>query len=206
MIVSRLLFTQKDMALLKMTDPYSLHRVVYSCFPLGAADTAEGTAHAGRGHDASFLYADNGMRDGQRQVVMLSQFPPKPPQWGTLESKPLPDSLLGHARYRFWLAVNPVKRENATRKLVPVRGEAVRQWFSDKAPSWGFTVAPEHLEVAEQGVWRFVKKNTQVTLAFAKFSGVLHVHDAERFRKSFCGGIGRGKAFGLGMLQVIPFV
>ena len=206
MIVSRLLFTQKDMALLKMTDPYSLHRVVYGCFPLGAPGEAGETPHAGRGHDASFLYADNGMRDGQRQVVVLSHIPPKAPHWGTLESKPLPDSLLKHERYRFYLVVNPVRRENASRKLVPVRGQAVRQWFCDKTPSWGFQADPDQLEIVEQGVWKFVKKDSPVTLAFVKVSGTLRVTDAERFKESFCMGIGKGKAFGLGMLQIIPLV
>lgn len=200
MIVSQLLFTQKDMALLKMTDVYSLHRVVYDCFPLDEEDT-------GRGRGASFLYVDNGMRNGQRQVVVLSQTPPKTPRQGKLESKPLPESLLEHKSYRFWLTLNPVKRESASRKIVPIKGqEAIRQWFCAKAPSWGFSINSECLEIIEHGVWEFMKKEVPVTLAFARLSGSLRVNDLERFSESFCKGIGRGKAFGLGMLQIIPLV
>ncbi|MPN58153.1 hypothetical protein SDC9_205854 [bioreactor metagenome] len=36
------------------------------------------------------------------------------------------------------------------------------------------------------------------------FTGVLEVVDRKSFIKSFCEGIGRGKAFGFGLLQLLP--
>jgi CRISPR system Cascade subunit CasE len=84
------------------------------------------------------------------------------------------------------------------------RREDVAEWFSGKAPSWGFSVADNDLIVDEVGVWEFTKKNQPVTLGFARLRGLLHVVNRELFRRSFSRGIGRGKAFGCGLLQIVP--
>ncbi|MCI5760847.1 MAG: type I-E CRISPR-associated protein Cas6/Cse3/CasE, partial [Ligilactobacillus agilis] len=49
------------------------------------------------------------------------------------------------------------------------------------------------------------KNNRRVNLSKATFEGVLTVTDLEAFKKTLTRGIGREKAYGMGMLTVIPF-
>jgi CRISPR system Cascade subunit CasE len=127
--------------------------------------------------------------------------------------KKIADSFLDYDNYRFEVVVNPTKRDNKTGKLLAIKKladdeESTRQkiakWFTDKAPQWGFTVTPEHLEVREIEVKRFKKGGHEVTQAQAKVLGRLTVIDRSAFVQSFQHGIGRGKAFGCGLLQIVP--
>jgi CRISPR system Cascade subunit CasE len=49
------------------------------------------------------------------------------------------------------------------------------------------------------------KKDCQlVTHGSATLKGELYVTDSEQFKQSFRQGIGRGRAFGFGLLQIVP--
>ena len=126
-----------------------------------------------------------------------------------MRSKIIPIDFLDHARYRFKVIVNPTRRGSASGKLVPVKGrDAVAAWFAERGPtSWGFSVSPEHLQVDRIEVLRFKDKAARpVTLAQAHVQGQLEVADPEQFRHSFASGIGRGRSFGCGLLQVVPLL
>jgi CRISPR system Cascade subunit CasE len=93
--------------------------------------------------------------------------------------------------------------------LIPVKGrEAIAAWFTERAPkSWGFSVVPQSLQVDSITVQRFRAKNDHpITLAQAQLQGLLEVTDPEQFKTSFSQGIGRGRAFGCGLLQVVPHI
>jgi CRISPR system Cascade subunit CasE len=196
MMLSRLLLTHEDMLRLRLTDVYSVHRIVYDCFP---ADDATQL----RGVSSNFLYADNGLRRGQREIVILSAQKPQQPRCGDMQTKPVPSQFLEYSAYRFLLTVNPVRRQSNSGKLTPLRKpEDVHAWFEGKSSIWGFSVAQGELRVDEVGVWQFNKKNHPVTLGFARLSGILHVTARNLFHKAFFKGIGRGKAFGCGLLQL----
>ena len=58
----------------------------------------------------------------------------------------------------------------------------------------------------EEHRYRFRKpadENRLVDLLSVTFEGLLTVTDAELFRKTLTEGIGRGKAYGMGMLTVV---
>lgn len=187
-----------DAHALRISDGYSLHRVVYDLFEDVRKDT--GQEHSG------ILFADRGARQGIRTLLVLSDRLPRPPRYGTLQTRDLPQGYLAAKRYNFTVIINPVRRESASRKLVPVCGrEAVGAWFAAKAPSWGFAVDEATLQVNDITVERFDKKGVTVTLSRATLSGSLEVQDGEAFARAVQQGIGRGRAFGCGLLQVIPF-
>ena len=48
------------------------------------------------------------------------------------------------------------------------------------------------------------KSKHLITISRAVIQGVLKVTDKERFRQSFAAGLGRGRAFGCGLLQIVP--
>lgn len=192
---------------LRMTDPYSLHRVVYSLYP----DVRDTSAKAG--HEPSgILHADQGGDFHGRRILLLADRAPAEHAeggFGEVRSKVIPIDFLDRARYRFKVIVNPTRRDSASHKLLPVRGrEAVAAWFAERAQeSWGFRVDPKHLQVDRIDVLRFKDKaQRDVTLAQAHVQGQLDVIDHERFHHSFASGIGRGRGFGCGLLQVVPLV
>jgi len=192
---------------LRITDVYSLHRVAYSLFE-DVRDSEQKSAHVPSG----ILWADKGGDAFERRVLMLSDRLPAQhaqEQYGVVETKVIAPSFMDYSRYRFSVVVNPTRRDSASRKLIPVKGrDAVAQWFSDRAPdSWGFSVDKNTLDVGAVDVIQFSDKNQRsVTLMQAHVDGMLTVTDREHFKQSFTQGIGRGRAFGCGLLQIVPVI
>ncbi len=205
-----------DARRLRLTDAYSMHRIVYGLFD----DVRGGETNKASG----ILFADKGMklggapRQNMRTVLILSDRQPREPDYGNIQTKPLPDSYLLADQYVFELVINPVRRKRISDKrgpIIPITGKpAVRQWFLEKSPGWGFETHEPSLQVVDIKVEQFLHKNgdgdtasiAQVTIAQATITGALHVTDRNAFIKSAYYGIGRAKAFGCGLLQITPIV
>lgn len=205
LIASVLHLTRADIKALKITDPYSLHRVVYSLY----ADTrSEDEKNASKA--SGILYADQGGDFQHRKILLLADREPAAQidgQYGEVQSKTVSPDFLQHKRYRFKVIVNPTRRDNASRKLIPVKGrEAIAEWFLERSESsWGFEASSEHLQVDNVQVMQFKDKaQRKITLSQAQIQGILKVTDRDRFIQSFRQGIGRGRAFGCGLLQIAP--
>jgi CRISPR system Cascade subunit CasE len=198
MFASLLHLSFNDMAKQRIKDAYGIHRIVYDLFdPTRVQDSA------GQVPSSGIPYADRGMKKGEREIIIVSDRSPRQPDNGKLESREIPEKLLAFPWYRFEITINPVKRDNASGKLLPLRTrEKVSEWFAAKAPSWGFDAS--QLEVLSLDVLQFEKKGQQVTLGQAALTGLLNVRDSALFTKSFTRGIGRGKAFGCGLLLIEP--
>lgn len=198
---------RSDIKALHITDPYSLHRVVYSLYKNVRSDMEIlGSKTSG------ILYADQGGNFKERRILLLASREPTPcieGKYGRVDSRPIPTDFLGHDKYRFKVIINPTRRNNTSRKLVSVKSrDAIAQWFLARAPqSWGFTAIAEHLQIDRLQVLQFKDKAQRpVTLAQAHVQGRLIVTDREQFHHSFTAGIGRGRAFGCGLLQIVPFI
>ena len=191
----------QDMARLRIKDAYGIHRLVYDLFDPMPGNAAVG----GQAASSGILYADRGLKKGWREILIVSNRSPRQAPYIKRGPEEIPEKLLGFPSYRFEITINPVKRDSASGKLVPLRTrEAVGEWFAAKAPGWGFELAAGHLEVESMNVAQFEKKGQWVTLSQATLTGLLKVRDAPRFAQSFTRGLGRGKAFGCGLLQIAP--
>jgi CRISPR system Cascade subunit CasE len=201
MIASILRLGPKDIKILRLTDDYSLHRVVYSLF-----EDQRSEAEKNASVPSGFLYADKGGDSNGRLILLLSDREPRKPEHGVLESKLVDEKFLTFDRYRFEVLINPTKRDNKSRKIIALRDrEEIARWFVDKAPaSWGFAVQPATLHVQTLQVKQFVKQTHSVTHGCAELAGELEVLDRTLFVNSFNQGIGRGRAFGFGLLQIAP--
>lgn len=199
---SVLRLSRADLNALKIKDAYGLHKVVYGLFEDVRSDVEkQGSAPSG------IIYADKGGDFSTRQVLMLSNRKPhQTPQFGKVQTTPIQSKFLAHERYAFEVTVNPGKRDNQTGKIVPVRGrEAIAQWFLERAQqSWGFRVNSDNLQTGKISVQVFEKSGKAITHGSATLKGELAVIDRDRFRQSFIQGIGRGRAFGFGLLQIVP--
>jgi len=207
MIASILNLDRTAVKALRITDPYSLHRVVYSLYE----DVRDETAKAAS-ENSGILFADQGGDFSGRKILLLSNRSPAERVegvYGNVQSRSIYPGFLDHTTYRFKVIVNPTRRDSASRKLIPVKGrDAIGQWFCQRAEqSWGFHITTEHLQIERVNVLQFKDKHQHpVTLAQAHVQGLLQVIDPERFRQSFRQGIGRGRAFGCGLLQIVPLI
>jgi len=204
MIASELVLLREEAIALRLTDAYSIHRIVYDLFEDVRSDEEKK-----KSVPSGILFADKGIRDGKRLILILSNRSPKNPLRGALRSRSLPDSFLIHDRYIFEVTMNPSKREKKSGKTIAIRGyDAIRKWFLEKAPeAWGFRVNEETFRVEMMTTQRFWKsEDNRVTQSSATFMGNLQVIDRGKFAESIQRGIGRGRAFGFGFLQVVPIV
>lgn len=207
MIASVLQLDRKAVKALRITDAYSLHRVVYSLYE----DVRTG-AEKLASRPSGILYADQGGDHAVRTILMLADRQPAAAvqgQYGVVQSKEIPAHFLEHTGYRFKVIINPTRRDSASRKLIPVRGrEDIARWFVERAvTSWGFAVDTTHLQIDKTDIQQFRDKQQRtLTIAQAHVQGVLTVTDKEQFRTSFTGGIGRAHSYGCGLLQIVPII
>lgn len=207
MIASVLHLDRQAVKALRVTDAYSLHRVVYSLY-----DDIRDMEEKQTSEPSGILYADQGGDYKGRRILMLANRQPMTAvdgQHGEVLSKPIPADFLEHNQYRFKVIVNPTRRDSASRKLLPVRGrEAIAQWFVERAKaSWGFSVATEHLQIDKIEIQQFKdKQQRQVTIAQAHVQGLLRIIDQGQFNRSFTQGIGRARTYGCGLLQIVPII
>jgi len=80
----------------------------------------------------------------------------------------------------------------------------LRLWFLRKQNDWGFMVDGDTLDIFDTGVIEIRKNGIVVPFNKAQFRGILTVTDSDRFKTVFTSGIGRGKSFGFGLLQLHP--
>lgn len=193
---------RSDIKILNIKDAYALHKAVYGLFEdIRTDDEKKFSISSG------IVFVDKGGDFDKRIILILSNRKPhQTPQFGKVQTKPVHASFIEHEHYSFEITLNPSKRNNQTGKIEPVRGrEEIAQWFAERAQiSWGFRVHPENLETIKTSVQTFEKSGQVVTHGSATLKGVLTITDRERFSLSFTQGIGRGRAFGLGLLQISP--
>jgi CRISPR system Cascade subunit CasE len=145
---------------------------------------------------------------------------------------PILAQLSSCTELRFRLRANPTRcidsksAPDGTRRIgkrVPVRGDAAQAaWLQRKGADLGFEI----LELADSGEggggaasqlvgsghdtahgWRSGgggEQSRRLTLEGVTFDGRLRVTDLDAFRKALVDGVGRGKAYGFGLLSIAP--
>ncbi|EKF9302750.1 type I-E CRISPR-associated protein Cas6/Cse3/CasE [Vibrio cholerae] len=207
LFASALHLDRRAVKALKITDAYSLHRVVYSLFP-DVRTSEEKGGHAQSG----IVYADQGGDFHGRKVLVVSDRMPNARVdgvHGEVVSKTISEAFLHHQTYRFKVQVNPVRKDKQSGKRIAVKGrQDIAQWFIERAAkSWGFEVHPQHLQIDSIEVQQFNDKHgRKITLGKAHIQGQLRVTNAPQFHHSFKHGIGKGRAFGCGLLQIVPII
>lgn len=127
----------------------------------------------------------------------------------TKDYTPLLERIADGSKWRFRLRANPTvarKTPGSDKRgkvLAHITTAHQMQWLSDQAKKNGFSLAPDEFTVTESKWYTFRKNNKQnVRLLAVTYEGILTITDAELFRKALVSGIGREKAYGMGMLTV----
>lgn len=124
---------------------------------------------------------------------------------------PLLNRILPGSTWQFRLTANPTK--SCPGPAHPGRGivhahcsvEYQKQWLLDRAEKHGFRLEPDGFTVVDTHWLQFHKGASRQTVSIRSvtYEGALAVTDAELFKKLLTEGIGRGKAYGLGLMTVI---
>lgn len=134
-------------------------------------------------------------------------------QWESAPYERLLARVHNGTLWRFRLTANPTKslsqpadaagekpRGRVVAHITPKHQEA---WLREQAAKRGFALG-EQVQVTSSGWKTFRKANGhRVTLYAATFEGLLTVTDEELFRETLKTGIGRGKAYGMGLLTLV---
>ena len=138
-------------------------------------------------------------------------FSPSEHSWQTKDYEPLLERVKKGSVWRFRLSANPTYYAKA-KDPITVRGkvhahkttEHQREWLIKQSLKNGFQLAADGFEITENKWLQFRKSSGNVvTILSVTYEGLLIVTDADLFRKALVNGIGRGKAYGMGLLTVM---
>lgn len=166
------------------TMPESLHRAVMAAFPDGG-ETAR----------AEWRILHRLEPDGS--VLVQSAVPGSWASiltWSAYQQRTITHEPIEGQRYLFRMAINPVATRNGRR--IPTTAES---WLGRRAI--GATLDIQDIVYAT----RYDRSSSghRVITEVATVSGGLVVTDVERFTDVLCNGLGRGRAYGCGLVSVV---
>lgn len=113
-------------------------------------------------------------------------------------------------KWRFRLTANPTKsisdRKNrkSGKVVAHITTDFQKKWLVEKSEKNGFYVTENSFDIVQSRWVRFYKKgNNAISLISVTYEGVLEVTDADLFKNALTNGIGRGKAYGMGLLTIM---
>lgn len=120
------------------------------------------------------------------------------------------DSICRDHLYRFRVTLNPVRAvsqgEGKRGRVMPeITAEQQLHFLESRAERLGFELIPEEYQIVERSWEPFRKKGQRmIRLSKATYEGTLKVTDEKLFYDTLTSGIGKKKAYGFGMMTVIP--
>ena len=201
------IYNRKKMRDLK--DLNSIHGFVESCFPEEIRE----------GKRTRKLWRIDNLKN-KKYLIILSEGRPdcqkieKYAVKGSYETKDYDqflDKLEEGMKARFRIKMNTVKaklsKDNSKRgRIVPVADEELSKFFLDRTEKNGFSVGIDEFGIFEKELlpYKTVGKQ-QYNLVSASFEGNLMIIDHEKIKESLTKGIGKKKAYGFGLLTIIPY-
>ena len=195
----------KRQTLRALDSPEIMHGIIEACFAgemdrkLWRVDTLNGRTY--------LLLLSSEIPDLSTLAVQIGA---RERDWLTRDYQKLLDRIQPGSIWRFRLCANPVMsvpepgKDRGKVKAITIAAHQ-REWLARQAERNGFAVAPGQFDVV-RSEWRmFRNKGNNVSILSATFEGVLTVTDAEVFKRALLEGIGRGKAYGMGLLTVMAY-
>lgn len=197
--------TARRATVLALASPNLLHGAIESSFPgerkrrLWRVDSLNGRRY--------LLIVSEDRPD---LTAACTQFGVEGGNWETRDYAPFLSRIEAGSRWHFRLAVNPTiskaqKQGERGRVYAHITVEQQKNWLLCRAEKHGFHLDESDFDVVSRGLLTFNKgaERRRVMLGVCTFEGILRVSDPERFRNALTEGIGRGKAYGLGLLTIV---
>lgn len=153
---------------------------------------------------------------GKRYLLIVSQEKPnldKLEHYGvtstgmTKDYQPFIDRIQEGEIMQFRLVANPTYRTDG--KVYPhITIDQQKEWLLTKTTAAGFEIPTmsdgnKQFEIVNRH-WPVLHHGRRIRLSQVAFEGHLKIVDAEKIKNALTHGIGREKAYGMGMLTVIP--
>lgn len=188
---------------LSINADYDLHALVYSLFDDGLLSSEPSLGR--------LLYADKGWIGGQRIVTVRAPIPPDLDRCAqraiTPEVSLVPCDYPQGSLIRFSLIFNALARSRRENKRTTFQSEEeALHAFSSRMCSMGLTLngADAHEALSMYGARRIevrYKTGSSFSLSQCFIGGVATVSNSSFFSTSLRHGVGRGRAFGCGLLM-----
>jgi len=122
---------------------------------------------------------------------------------------PFLQSLTDGQRVSFRLTANPVravKQDEQRGKVYPhITAEKQLEYLGKRAEKLGFSLLDNDYRIVQRDFPELKKKDGKnVKLARAIYEGNLTIENPEIFRNTLTEGVGKEKAYGFGMMTVVP--
>lgn len=200
-----------------------MHAAVESLFPPqldGGAGRDRNLWRVDVSGQATWLYIVSQARPDATSIVEQAGWPEAEKTSETAEYARILAKVETGSRFAFRATVNPTTSQaapqdslnsNGKRKsgtVIPVHGdEAQLNWFAGRGSKAGFRIAVNDLggrtaKIDQSASESFTREHGKVTLAVATLTGILEVTDADLFRQTLTEGLGRGKAYGCGLITI----
>ena len=120
------------------------------------------------------------------------------------------DNITEGSIWQFRLTANPTHSlppsgSGRGKVVAPTSEKYQMEWLTKKASQNGFSLLSDESCVISSGWKAFHKANTKkkVQIKETTYQGILRVDEVSLFREALTHGIGRGKAYGMGLLTVM---
>ena len=157
-------------------DDYQVHQKVREIFP--------------KGQKVLFQRCDGG-------VFILSE--KKPDAEGLSVKEVDISSYKDGGQHPFTLRLNPAKRDIKTHKRVAVDPNLTKEWIKKQLTAVGIET---NFQYIREGTRLSFRQEKTVSLVSVLIFGVLTIKDSGLFQKALVGGIGHGKGFGFGLINL----
>ncbi|MEU0059150.1 type I-E CRISPR-associated protein Cas6/Cse3/CasE [Streptomyces sp. NPDC006334] len=195
-----------------LADAVGLHRRLMSLFPDGAGPDPRaslGVLH--RVEDAPtgpYILMQSGHRPD------ISRLPTGYGAAATRELGPLITALHAGGQIHFRCVASPVRKPGATTRahynlpaVVPLTGAHADEWWMRQADAAGLKVLTLHSQPLDSATGVRGQRGTgqqRIRHARTRFDGTAVIIDPDQLRAKLTDGIGRGKAYGCGLLTIAP--
>lgn len=106
-------------------------------------------------------------------------------------------------QFTFSLRLNPTRRDRKKRKRVALEDPQIRPWIEKQLKEIGVDA---QFQFIKEGMRRSIKQGDTISFFSVMCIGVLTVKDSGRFQKALENGIGHGKGFGFGLLNIFAYL
>ncbi|MDH6575186.1 type I-E CRISPR-associated protein Cas6/Cse3/CasE [Kitasatospora sp. MAP5-34] len=192
-----------------LTGAVDMHHRLMALFPDHLGDQA-------RSHLGVLFRIEDGPT-GTHVLLQSAQQPDTtrlPAGYGTAQSKPLTpllDALRPDLTVRYRIAANAIRKPGRTTRelynlssVIPLNGQAAEDWWTRQAESAGLKVITVHSTPLDAA--RGTRRQDQRTIKHARtqFEGTALITEPDHLRACVTAGIGKGKAYGCGLLSLAP--
>lgn len=199
-----------------ITNAQAMHAAVLACFPPDVADIGRVLWRLDEEHPRYTLYVVSPAKPDLRPLDEQAGWSLEPGQ--SLDYASLLARVEAGSRWRFRLRANPVRSlassDGGRGRIAPHVTPAQQiDWLLHRTEKNGFDIVNldgrPAVEVTARDDRHFVKndyaagRRRGVTLREAQFDGILECTDQSLLRRALTQGIGRGKAYGCGLMTLV---